>query len=75
MENLLKNLKNSLIETRQRYALLKDHGIESMTTIYPDISWDAEVYYHLLATLPKEINRLEQRVLKIENNFKVCQCC
>ncbi|MBT2669094.1 hypothetical protein J7J00_27290 [Bacillus sp. ISL-4] len=73
MATLLKNLTNSLIETRQRYAMLKEHGIESMSTIYPDIPWNADIYYHLLATLPKEIDRLEQRILKIESNFKVCQ--
>ncbi|MGE7687568.1 hypothetical protein [Peribacillus simplex] len=54
MATLLKNLTNSLIETRQRYAMLKDNGIESMSTIYPAIPWNAELYYHLLATLPKD---------------------
>ncbi|MFS0671390.1 hypothetical protein AB1L12_26270 [Peribacillus frigoritolerans] len=72
MAALLKNLTNSLIETRQRYAMLKDNGIDSMSTIYPAIPWNAELYYHLLATFPKEIDRLEQRIKKIESNFKAC---
>ena len=69
MATLLNNLTNSLIETRQRYAMLKDNGIDSMGTIYPAIPLNAELYYHLLATLPQEIDRLEQRIMKIESNF------
>jgi hypothetical protein len=73
MATLFENITNSLIETRERYAMLKDNGIESISSIYPAIPWNAELYYQLLATLPKEIERLEQRIMKIESNLKVCQ--
>ena len=66
MATLIENLTNSLIETRQRYAMLKDNGIESMSTIYPSIPSNGALYYQLLATLPKEIDRLEQRIMEIE---------
>ncbi|PLT29467.1 hypothetical protein [Peribacillus deserti] len=69
MATLLENLTDSLIETRHRYTLLKDNGIESMDTIYPAIPWNVELYYQLLATLPKEIVRLEQKIVNIENDL------
>lgn len=31
---LFENLTTSLMETRQRYAMIKDNGIESMSVIY-----------------------------------------
>lgn len=68
MATLIENLTNSLVETRQRYAMLKDKGIESMSTIYPSIPSNAALYHQLLATLPKEIDRLEQRIMEIERN-------
>ncbi|PLT27594.1 hypothetical protein [Peribacillus deserti] len=70
MATLLNNLTESLIETRHRYRMLKNNGIESMTNIYPAIPWNAELYYQLLATLPEEIFRLEQKIVKIENDLK-----
>lgn len=69
MATLIENLTNSLIETRQRYAILKDNGIESMSTIYPSIPSTGALYYQLLATLPKEIDRLEQRIREIKSNL------
>ncbi|NHM30768.1 hypothetical protein [Neobacillus terrae] len=66
MATLLENLKFSLIETRQRYTILKDKGIDSMRTVYPAIPYNLELYNQLLDTLPQEIARLEQRIQKIE---------
>ncbi|WP_050183959.1 hypothetical protein [Domibacillus robiginosus] len=68
MATLIENLTNSLIETRQRYAILKDNGIESMSTIYPSIPSNGALYHQLLATLPKEIDRLEQRIMEIKKS-------
>ena len=68
MGTLIENLTNSLIETRQRYATLKENGIESMSTIYPSVPSNGALYYQLLANLPKEIERLEQRIMEIERN-------
>lgn len=68
MATLIENLTKSLTETRQRYAMLKDNGIESMSTLYPSTPSNGALYYQLLETLPKEIERLEQRIMKIESN-------
>lgn len=73
MATLIENLTNSLIETRQRYAMLKENGIESMSNIYPSTPPNGELYYQLLTNLPKEIERLEQRIMEIKKILNVFQ--
>ena len=66
MATLLENLKFSLIETRQRYTILKEKGIDSMRTVYPAIPYNPELYNQILENLPAEIARLELRIQKLE---------
>ncbi|RDU35989.1 hypothetical protein DRW41_15460 [Neobacillus piezotolerans] len=66
MNHLVGNLKSSLEETKERLNLLNAHGVEAVNILYPGLNYSGLLFYKLLESLPKEIERLEKRIREIE---------
>jgi hypothetical protein len=64
---LLRNLKASLEQTKERLNLLNERGVEALNILYPGLNYSGMLYYQLLESLPKEIQQLEKRIKELEN--------
>lgn len=69
MAYLLRNLKASLKQTKERLNLLNERGVEALNILYPGLNYGGGLYYQLLESLPKEIEQLEKRIKELEHNL------
>jgi hypothetical protein len=67
MSYLLRNLKASLEQTKERLNLLNERGVVALNILYPGLNYGGMLYYQLLESLPKEIEQLEKRIKELEN--------
>lgn len=66
MANLLRNLRASLEETKERLNLLNERGVEAIKILYPGMNYGAMLYYQLLESLPTQIEHFEKRIKELE---------
>jgi hypothetical protein len=67
MSYLLRNLKASLEQTKERLHLLNERGVEALDILYPGLNYSGMFYYQLIEILPKEIEQLKKRIKELEN--------